>query len=69
MNEEYCFFPDLADPDPVYHFSGVTFGTFEHEVVVTDEQCAAYLEEACALYLEVHPEYEGTIRSILASGA
>lgn len=56
VNEEFCFFPDLNDPDPVYHFTGVTFGTMDDEVIVSDDQCNTYLKEACDRYLEENPK-------------
>ena len=56
VNEEFCFFPDLNDPDPVYHFTGVTFGTIGDEVIVTDDQCSTYLMDACDRYLKDNPE-------------
>ena len=61
VNEEFCFFPDLKDPDPVYHFAGVTFGTMDDEVIISEEQCNAYLKEACDRYLEYNPEDLGLI--------
>jgi hypothetical protein len=65
VNEEFCFFPDLSDSDPVYHFQGVTFGTFGVEVVITDEQCGAYLREACERYVEKNPAARERIAAIL----
>ena len=68
VNEDFCFCPDLTDPDPVCHFEGVMFGQFEDEVTTTDEQCKMYIEEACKLYLEKHPNQKMLINGILDSG-
>lgn len=56
VNEDYCFFPDMNDPDPFYHVTGVTFGTMDNEVTISDDQCNTYLMEACDRYLEDNPE-------------
>lgn len=65
VNEEFCFFPNLNDPDPTYHFSGVTFGTMGEETIVTDEQFNAYLKDACDLYLRNRPADESLVARAL----
>jgi hypothetical protein len=65
INEEFCFFPDLNDPDPIYHFSGVTFGTMDDEVIVSDDQYNKYLKEACERYIEDNPEDRGLVAQVL----
>ena len=69
VNEEFCFFPDLNDPDPVYHFSGVNFGTFDDEIIITDEQYNSYLIEACARYVEENPADKKKVNAILGGNA
>jgi hypothetical protein len=68
LNEEFCFFPDLNDPDPVYHFSGVMFGTMGDEVIISDEQCNAYLQEACDRYLHENPDDHAVVTRMLNDG-
>lgn len=65
VNKEYCFFSDLNDSDPSSHFSGVMFGTFEDQVIVSSERCLVYLKIACDRYLEENPEDRSLVTSIL----
>ena len=66
VNEEFCLFPDLNDPTPIYHFAGVTFGTMDDEVIITEKQCNAYIKEACDHYLEENPGEREKITNILS---
>jgi hypothetical protein len=65
VNEEVCVFPDLDDPDPSFHFSGVMFVTFGDEVVISDDEFLRYLRVACTRYLQNHPERRVEVDEIL----
>ncbi|MFV8599238.1 ribonuclease toxin immunity protein CdiI [Ralstonia pseudosolanacearum] len=65
-NDEYCFFPDPSDPDPVYHFEGVAFGIEgTEEVVVTEDQCWCYVRHAANHYLQTTPSDAAVIADLL----
>lgn len=66
VNEDYCFFPDLADPDPEYHFCGVKIGLMDDEVVITDEELSRFVRQACDSYTFLHPEHKQQVADILA---
>jgi hypothetical protein len=51
-NEEYFFFPDRDDPDPSFHFDGVTFGVSDEEVIINDQECCHYARQAAQFCLE-----------------
>lgn len=65
INEDFCFFPDLSDHDPVYHFEGVMFGIMHDEIIITEKECNYYVQKACASFTEKHPSELSTISSIL----
>jgi len=65
VNYDYCFFSDLNDPDPEYHFSGVKIGVGDHEIQLTDEEFAEFLGRACERYMQLHPEEKDEVTSIL----
>ncbi|WP_343732086.1 ribonuclease toxin immunity protein CdiI [Duganella sp.] len=64
-NEEYCFFPDLNDPDPSFHFDGVAFGVSDEEVVITEAQCWEYTRKAALFWMERNKEDAVTVKGIL----
>jgi len=65
VNEDYCFFPDLTDPDPEYHFSGVKVGVMDSEVVMTFEELLTFVRQACAKFVELHPEYKTQVEHLV----
>ncbi|MBW9336847.1 ribonuclease toxin immunity protein CdiI [Herbaspirillum sp. RU 5E] len=65
VNYDYCFFSDLSDPDPEYHFSGVKIGVGDNELQLTDEEFAEFLGRACERYMQLHPEEKDEVTSIL----
>ncbi|KGM26447.1 hypothetical protein KS18_20200 [Photorhabdus luminescens] len=66
VNETYCIFPDLTDPDPEYHFEGIMFGVWEGEVIVPESIGFEYIKLACEKYLQLHPEDTEQVKSLLA---
>ncbi|WP_217470668.1 ribonuclease toxin immunity protein CdiI [Photorhabdus akhurstii] len=66
VNETYCTFPNLDDPDPEYHFEGVMFGVWEGEIIVPESTCFEYVKLACEKYLQLHPEDTEQVKSLLA---
>lgn len=65
INETYCSFPDLNDPDPEYHFEGIMFGVWEGEIIVSEETGFKYISLACEKYLQLHPEDAENINELL----
>ncbi|MCO4859205.1 ribonuclease toxin immunity protein CdiI [Herbaspirillum sp. WGmk3] len=65
VNYDYCFFSDLSDPDPEYHFLGVKIGFGDNEIQLTDEEFAEFLGRACERYMQLHPEEKDEVTSIL----
>lgn len=64
-NEEYLFFPDLGDPDPNFHFDGVTFGMSNEEVIITERECWHYVRQAAAFWIERNNADAVSVESIL----
>ncbi|MDE1483439.1 ribonuclease toxin immunity protein CdiI [Xenorhabdus bovienii] len=65
VNETYCVFPDFDDPDPEYHFDGITFGVWEGEIIVPESVGFDYVKLACDKYLQLHPEDKDKINALL----
>ncbi|CAQ85453.1 MULTISPECIES: ribonuclease toxin immunity protein CdiI [Photorhabdus] len=66
INETYCHFPDLEDPDPEYHFDGIMFGVWEGEIIVPESVGFEYVRLACEKYLQLHPEDKDKVSALLA---
>lgn len=65
VNETYCHFPDLDDPDPECHFDGIMFGVWEGEVIVSEFVGFEYVRLACEKYLQLHPEDTDKVKTLL----
>ncbi|HGE9138216.1 TPA: ribonuclease toxin immunity protein CdiI [Yersinia enterocolitica] len=65
INETYCHFPDLDDPDPECHFDGIMFGVWEGEVIVPESVGFEYVRLACEKYLQLHPEDTDKVKALL----
>lgn len=66
VNETYCSFPDLEDPDPECHFEGIMFGVWEGEIIVPESVGFNYVKLACEKYLQLHPEDTARVNELLA---
>ena len=64
-NDEYCFFPDLTDPDPSLHFDGVAFGVSDEEVVIAEVECWQYVRHVSLFWTEQNRDDADTVRQIL----
>jgi hypothetical protein len=62
LNDDFCCFPDCADPDPSLHFDGVKVGSGGGELVMSIEAFETVLRESCAQYIMLHPEQKGAVR-------
>lgn len=67
IDEQWCFFPDLSDPDPIYHFEGVAFDSLAGDTVVSEAECLAEMRRACEQYIDLHPSEEERVRQLLAA--
>ena len=49
-NEEGCWFPDLEDPDPFFHFEGVKFGLVDESAIdlISEAECWRYVQQFVA---------------------
>lgn len=65
VNETYCLFPDLDDPDPECHFMGIMFGVWEGEIIVPEAVGFDYVRLACEKYLQLHPEDTDKVNTLL----
>jgi len=65
VNEDYCLFPDMSDPDPSSHFEGVKFGGLGGEVVVSEARCGEYVAMACKRYKAERPSDSRSVDEIL----
>ncbi|CNE60293.1 ribonuclease toxin immunity protein CdiI [Yersinia bercovieri] len=66
INEIYCHFPDLDDPDPECHFEGIMFGVWDSEIIVPESVGFEYVRLACEKYLQLHPEDINKVNTLLA---
>lgn len=66
VNETYCSFPNIEDPDPECHFDGIMFGVWEREIIVSEEVGFKYTRLACERYLKLHPEDTEKVNSLVA---
>jgi len=66
VNETYCSFPDLEDPDPECHFEGIMFGVWGGEIIVPESVGFNYVKLACEKYLRLHPEHTARVNELLA---
>ncbi|MES2298962.1 MAG: ribonuclease toxin immunity protein CdiI [Pseudomonadota bacterium] len=64
-NLEFCFFPDRNNPNPIYHFEGVTFGICDDEVIITEAECWKYVREVAAFYIARNKADAATVTMIL----
>jgi len=67
VNETYCSFPDLEDPDPKCHFEGIMFGVWEGEIIVSETVGFGYMRLACEKYIQLHPEDKTKVNELLAN--
>ncbi|WOB91777.1 ribonuclease toxin immunity protein CdiI [Providencia sp. PROV175] len=65
INETYCHFPDLDDPDPEFHFDGIMFGVWQGKIIVPDTVGYKYTKLACEKYLYLHPDKNEEINSLI----
>lgn len=63
LNDDFCCFPDWADPDPDLHFEGVKIGSGGSELILSLEAFESVLREACARYIMLNPGQEGAVKS------
>lgn len=66
VNDTYCSFPDLEDPDPECHFEGMLFGVWEGEIIVFKLVGFNYTRFARKKYIQLHPEDSEKVNSLLA---
>lgn len=66
IDETFCSFPDLNDPDPEYHFEGIMFGVWKGEIIVPEAVAFKYVRLACEKYLDLHPEDTEKVNELLA---
>ena len=67
VNDQYCLFPDFEIDEPSSHFEGVNFTLFDNELIISEAACSALVDQACAKYVEFHPEDSAKISEILRS--
>ncbi len=67
VNEQYCLFPDFDSDDPSMHFEGVNFMLFDNKLIISEAACSALVDQACAKYVQLHPEDSAKISEILKS--
>ncbi len=65
VNETDCTFPDLDDPDPIYHFDGIMFSVYSGEVIVPESVGFNYVRLACERYIKLHPDDQKTVNTLL----
>jgi hypothetical protein len=65
INDDFCFFSNLNDPDPTYNFSGVMFGIMDDELTISEDDFFKYLRVACDLYLMEKPSDRLEVERIL----
>ena len=65
VNEDYCLFPDMNDPDPSCHFEGVSFGGVGGEMIVSEAKCREYVNMACKRYVAQCPDDLDSVDAIL----
>lgn len=68
VDYDCCLFPDFSSDEPASHFDeGVKFALFDNELIISEAACAALVDQACAKYVELHPEDAVKIGDILRS--
>ena len=65
VNEAHCSFPDLNDPDPECHFSGVKISLMDDEITLTFDELLKFLRQACVNYVQLHPEHGEQVADLL----
>lgn len=67
-NEEGCWFPDLEDPDPFFHFEGVKFGLVDESaiVVIPETDCWRYFQQFVRAKVELDDADMTAIERMLA---
>jgi len=67
INEEYCLFPEPEAGEPELTFSGVKFGNPCGELIISEEACGRFIDEACERFLLAQPRESARIREVLDS--
>jgi len=67
VNDQFCLFPDFDSDEPSSHFEGVNFRLFNDELIISEAACSALVDQACAKYVQLHPEDSAKINAILQS--